>query len=420
MSYRDLDAGKVIEYIRERGIFFAPGADLAVREMGRNETDGDGYVNHVYRVWDPDGNSVIVKQAKPYLKIFGEGVFPMPVERSGSEVDIVKIRSAIVPQYVPKLIHEDRENNLYISEDCGRLGIMRFGLSRGRRYPHFPKMMGEFIAKCNFYTSELYLDQKIHKELGRKFTSPEMSLIMEMILFLRKSLTEDIDFETTAPDQLHSEIADIFWDKRDARIELLKLRDIYMKKQECLVHGDLHTSNTMIDGQEMKIIDMEYTHMGPFSSDSGYLLGNLVYTYDTWFYHEEWTEEERERYRGEVLCYIGDTIKEYCRVFIECWERDAKDIFRPYPEYLGDILLNYVREVCGFMGSQVCARVGGYAETFDFDVLPDAAIRNKARAMAMATAYSLIMRRGEVSSPDDITDIVRGTAEAFRRKIGEA
>ncbi|MDR1019617.1 MAG: phosphotransferase, partial [Synergistaceae bacterium] len=378
MSYRDLDATKVIEYIRERGLFFDRGEELGVREIGRNETDGDGYVNHLYRVWGASGRSVIVKQAKPYLKLFGEGVFPLTVTRSASEADIVKIRSAIVPQYVPKLLHVDNENNLCISEDCGRLGIMRFGLSRGRRYPLFAKMMGEFIAKCNFYTSELYLDQGVHKELGCHFTSPQMSSIMETVLFLRKSLIEGMDFETEVPDPVHRQIADSFWDMREAAAELLKLRDIYMKKQECLVHGDLHTSNTMIGDTEMKIIDMEYTHMGPFSSDSGYLLGNLVYTYDTWFYHEEWTDGERARYREEILGYISGTMKEYAKAFIGCWERDVKDIFRPYPEYLGGLLSDYVREVCGFMGSQVCSRVGGYAETFDFDVLPDPAVRNSA------------------------------------------
>jgi 5-methylthioribose kinase len=77
-----------------------------------------------------------------------------------------------------------------------------------------------------------------------------------------------------------------------------------------------------------------------------------------------------------------------------------------------------VREVCGFMGSQVCSRVGGYAETFDFDVLPDPAVRNSARAMAMATAYNLLMRRNAVSSPDDITDIIRATSAEFLEKSG--
>ena len=412
-SYIDLDTNSVKMYLKERGVFFADGARLSAREIGRNEVDGDSYVNHIYRVWDEDGNSVIVKQAKPYLKFFGEGVFPLSADRIGAEADIIKIRGAIVPRYIPKLIHADRANNLFISEDCGKLGIMRFGLSRGRRYPNFTKMMGEFIAKCNFYTSELYLDQGEHKELGRRFTSPEMSRIMETVLFFRESMFASLAMEEEAPDPTHAGLSDAFWERREARAELLKLRDVYMKKHECLVHGDLHTSNTMTDGERMKIIDMEYTHMGPYSSDSGYLLGNLVYTYDTWFYHEEWTEEERARYRDEVLGYISGTLREYIRVFTECWEKDAKDIFRPYPEYLESLFANYLKEVCGFMGSQICSRVGSYAETFDFDVLPNRAARNAARALALATAYSLIMRRGEVTSPAGITDIVRVSAEAF-------
>ncbi|MDR2779865.1 MAG: phosphotransferase, partial [Synergistaceae bacterium] len=263
-SYIDLDTHSVKIYLKERGVFFSGGARLSSREIGRNETDGDGYVNHIYRVWDEDGNAVIVKQAKPYLKFLGEGVFPLSVGRSALETDIIKIRGAIAPRYVPKLIYTDRENNLFVLEDCGDLGIMRFGLSRGRRYPRFPKMMGEFIAKCNFYTSELYLDQCVHKELDRHFTSPEMIRIMETILFFRKSLTDEVSFQTEPPDPAHAELSDIFWSRREARAELLKLRDVYMKKRECLAHGDLHTSNTMTDGERMKIIDMEYTHMGPY------------------------------------------------------------------------------------------------------------------------------------------------------------
>jgi 5-methylthioribose kinase len=422
MPYRDLDVEKAKKYVLERTDLFggAGPAGLHARELVRSESDGDGYVNYVYRIRDERGNSVILKQAKPFLKAFGEGVYPVPVERSSSEVDIIKIRSAIVPRFIPRLLHADKDNNLYIVEDCGRLGILRFGLSRGRRYPLFPKLMGEFIAKCNFYTSEIFMDQRAHKELGIRFTSPDMSLIMESILFHRKNVFAAVDNSGEEPEALHKAAADFFWGKREVRLELMKLRDIYMKKQECLVHGDLHTSNTMIEGSEMKIIDMEYTHMGPFSSDSGYLLGNLVYTYDTWFYHDEWTPKERSRYREEILGYIRGMLDEYVRVFTECWARDAKDEFKEYPEYLEALFLAYLREVCGFMGSQICSRIGGYAVTPDFDVLADPRARNKARAMALATAYCLIMRRNGVSSAEDITDIIKNTAAFFLEEAGGA
>ncbi|MDR0599029.1 MAG: phosphotransferase [Treponema sp.] len=417
MKYRDLDPGLVKTYVAGETSLFPKNAELTVTEIGRNEIDGDGYVNYVYRIQDGTGHSVILKQAKPYLKHLGKGVAPLPEDRVWSEVDINLLRETIVPQYIPRMLHVDRENYLYIAEDCGRLGIMRFGLSRGRRYPEFPRMMGEFMAKCNFYTSELYLDQGVHKELGRRFTSPEMSRIMEIILFLRESFVEDYKDE---PEPGHKAISDCFWDKREARIELLKLRDVYMKKQECLVHGDLHTSNTMIapgPGGDMKIIDMEYTHLGPFSSDSGYLLGNLVYTYVTWFYHDEWNGPERSRYREEILGYIAGVLSEYARIFRECWDRDVKATFRPYPEYREDLLRTYLRETAGFMGSQICARTGAFAETFDFDVLPDLDKRNRARALAMTIAYALIMRRDDAQSPGDITGLIRRCAEDFHRRV---
>jgi 5-methylthioribose kinase len=422
MSYQDLDTEKAKEYVlKHTDLFSGAGlVDLNSRELVRSEIDGDGYVNYVYRIWDDRGDSVILKQAKPFLKAFGEGVYPVPVDRSASEVDIIKIRSAIVPQFIPRLLHEDKKNNLYICEDCSRLNIMRFGLSRGKRYPFFPRLMGEFIAKCNFYTSEIFVDQRLHKEMGIRFTSPDMSLIMESILFRRKNVFADVENSSEDPDPLHKAASDFFWGKREVRLELMKLRDIYIKKQECLVHGDLHTSNTMIEGSEMKIIDMEYTHMGPFSSDSGYLLGNLVYTYDTWFYHDEWNSEERMRYREEILGYIEGTVNEYFKVFTKCWVQDAKDEFKEYPEYLEALFLTYLREVCGFMGSQICSRIGGYAATPDFDVLTDSLARNKARTMAMTTAYNLIMRRNSVSSAEDITNIIKNTAVFFLEEAGDA
>jgi 5-methylthioribose kinase len=408
-DYLDLTADNVTSYVREKSALFAPDAELSVRELGRNEVDGDGVVNYIFRIADTRGHSVILKQAKPFIKLVGEAA-PVPVDRNRSETDIMSIRSAIVPQYVPKVLHLDRENNLYICEDCGRLGIMRFGLARGKHYPRFASQLGKFIAKNNFYTSELYLDQGALKELGVRFTSPEMSRIMETILFLRVPFANDAFY---FDDKVHETIANTVWNRREMRLELLKLRDIYMKKQECLVHGDLHTSNTMASETEMKIIDMEYTHLGPFSSDTGYLLGNFIYAYAAWFFHTEGTEQERAKYREEILGYITGVMSEYQRIFFECFTKDAKDIFRPYPEYLEDIFAAYITEACGFMGSQVTSRAASPVETFDFDVLPELDARNGARALALATGYNLTTKRGTVSSPEDVAALIRESAAVF-------
>jgi 5-methylthioribose kinase len=346
MSYKDLTPSTVIEYIKVYTDVFPVAAQLEVYEVGGGEDDGDGFVNHIYRVWDETGRSVILKQAKPYLKLFGEGV-PLTAKRNQLESEIIKLRSAITPEYLPEMYHLDPENNLFIYEDCGRLKIMRFELIKGKRFPQFPKQIGEFLAKSNFYTSEIYLDQMAHKFLECKFMNPEMRVIMETILFLRESFIEG-EVDLPAGDPNHLAMSDLLWEKRELRVELLKLRGIFMKKSECLVHGDLHTSNIMIDENEMKIIDMEYPFMGPSSSDTGYLLGNLVYEYIAWFHHEEGTKASRKAYRQEILGYIRGLITEYQQVYTACWDQDAKPMYREYTEYRDDLLRTYIKEACGF------------------------------------------------------------------------
>ncbi|MDP2842434.1 MAG: S-methyl-5-thioribose kinase [Acetobacterium sp.] len=404
MSYKDLTPSRVIEYIKTSTGIFPNGASLEVYEIGGGEDDGDGFVNHIYRVWDETGKSVILKQAKPYLKLFGE-VAPLTTKRNQLESEIIKLRAAITPDYLPEMYHLDPDNNLFIYEDCGRLRIMRFELIKGKHFPKFAKQMGEFLAKSNFYTSEIYLDQIAHKALTCKFMNPEMRIIMETILFLRESFIEG-EVDLPPGDPSHLAMSDLLWEKRELRVELLKLRGIFMKKSECLVHGDLHTSNIMIDQSEMKIIDMEYPFMGPSSSDTGYLLGNLLYQYIAWFHHEEGSKASRKAYRKEILDTIRDLVNEYQRVYCACWDQDAKPMYREYTEYRDDLLKTYLKEVCGFTGCQIVSRVGGIVPLPDFDAIKNPLSRNCARRLSLLIADALIMKREEIESVDDIIALI--------------
>ncbi|MBC3887582.1 S-methyl-5-thioribose kinase [Acetobacterium paludosum] len=406
MSYRDLTPKTVIEYIKNYTDIFPAEAVLDVYEVGGGEDDGDGFVNHIYRVWDETGKSVILKQAKPHMRVLGEAA-KLTTKRNQTEAEIIKLRTAITPEYLPKMYHVDQGNNLFVYEDCGHLKIMRFELIKGKSFPEFPKQIGEFIAKSNFYTSEIYLDQITHKALECKFMNPEMRRIMETILFSRESFLEhDID-HTLEGDPNHLAMAELFWDKREVRVELLKLRGIFMKRSECLVHGDLHTSNIMIDEKEMKVIDMEYPFMGPTSADMGYLMGNLIYEYIAWFYHPEGTPKSRKAYRKEILGYIKDMVYEYQKVYSGCWDKDAKPIYREYTEYRDDILKKQIKEVCGFAGCQIASRVGALVPLPDFDVLQNLDSRNSARRLSLLIADTLIMKHEEIETVKDIIKLIK-------------
>jgi 5-methylthioribose kinase len=169
---------------------------------------------------------------------------------------------------------------------------------------------------------------------------------------------------------------------------------------------------------EMKIIDMEDTHLGPGSADSGYLLGNLVYTYGTWFFHKEGSAAERRSFRDEALGYIRRTLEEYCRVFRQCWASHVGPSDYPQPRERVALLRTYVGETAGFMGDQILSRVSVPVETYDFDVLTDREARNSARALCLTIAYALLTGWHGLREPEDVTGLIGDTARHFMGKRG--
>ncbi|MEG0075902.1 MAG: phosphotransferase [Eubacterium sp.] len=418
-NYKDLNKENIVDYLKECAHYFAPEAVLHVYEIGGCEEDGDGFVNFLYRVWDENGKSVIVKQAKTYYKAFGEGVGPFVIDRNALEADVMRIKSAITPEYIPEVYDVDLENHIYLCEDCSHLRILRFELMKGKKFPKFPKQIGEFIAKSNFYTSEIYLDAVVHKELQTKFMNPKMRLIFEIGLFLRdESAIEWNDpHDDPSADQERLSMGDAPWKSKAFRTEMLKLREIHMKKNECLVHGDLHTSNIMIDENEAKVIDMEYMFMGASSSDSGYLMGSILYEYIRWFYMPGYSEEFCADFRQTILDNMTELIHTYFDVYTDCWKKDAKPTYRDYDDYRDYILHEYLQEMCGFMGCQIISRVGKMVPLPDFDTIEDRDDRNEACRLSLIIGNYLIMHREEMETIEDIIDVIVKMTKSYRAMI---
>lgn len=106
----------------------------AVRGIGAASVAGERFVDAVraaLRVQDPstllpggvssdirlieiDGVSICVKQALPKLKVAAD--WRAPVERNHSEAEWLRVVARIVPESVPRVIHEDREAGWFAME----------------------------------------------------------------------------------------------------------------------------------------------------------------------------------------------------------------------------------------------------------------------------------------------------------------
>ncbi len=422
--YQEITKENIAAYLKENTDYFEPDAVLSVYEIGEGEEDGDGFINFLYRVWDETGKSVIVKQAKTYFKAFGEGAGPFVQERNAMEAEIMQIKGAIVPEYIPQIYGVDRQNHAYLCEDCSDLKILRFELMKGRKFPGLPEKIGEFIAKTNFYTSEYYLDATVFKNLQTKFMNPQQRLIFEVGLFLKDERVIDApdphDDPNADPERLA--MGDAPWKSKAFRTEMLKLRDIHMKQAECLVHGDLHTSNIMAGDEAVKIIDQEYSFMGAFSSDMGYLLGSVLYEYIRWFYMDDHPEDFCEDYRNYILDFMCRIVNSYNEVFTACWQKDAKETYRDFDEFRESILDRFIHEVCGFTGTQITSRVGGLVPLPDLDTIEDRDQRNEACRLSLMIGQYLIMHRMEIDSIEKMIDVIQKITKQYYRllKVMEA
>lgn len=175
-SYHRLEKNEVEEYVKHIGLF-------SNEEKIKIEEIGDGNINFVFRAKSVDtGKSVIVKQAVPYARIVG-GSWPLSLKRNKIEVEAMKIHGKLAPNLVPKVYHIDFKLALFIMEDLSTLEIMRYGMLKMKKYPHFAEHISTYLSNTIFYTSDFYLDSDKKKKMVKKFINPDMCKITEDLIF---------------------------------------------------------------------------------------------------------------------------------------------------------------------------------------------------------------------------------------------
>lgn len=412
MSVLILTKENVAQYVQEHTSIFRRGAVLHVHEVGDGATqaDGDGYVNFIFRIRDGE-HCCVVKQAREYARSWGEEASRLTAARNRLEVDILRIRSAICPHYIPTVYYCDAPNNIFIMEDLSGMQIMRFELNSMKVFPDFPRQIGEYFAACNFFTSLEYLPDRVFRGLEAKFMNPEMREIMESFIFLEPD--PELARGLEDPDPREYLIGPYFWNRVRLRQEMVRMRNIFMRRTECLIHGDLHTSNIFLDQENMKVIDMEYTFMGPEAHDMGYLTANCISEYAAFHFRREFSEEECGRFRVYLLTKLHDIYACYCKSYLNLFMRYAKPLYRNLPGYPDEKLDKFCYEMAGFAACSNFSRTTGMCGYPDFDVIRDPDLRVKAKMLSALISVNILEHHDKVRCIGDMIAIMRETARHF-------
>lgn len=411
-----LTVENLTEYLKSQVDFLDYSRPLTISAVGGGdaEEDGDGFINFVFRASDGKHN-VIIKQCRPNGRVL-EGM-ELPVDRCELEYDTMMIRKAICPEYVPELYHIDHVNKVFITEDVSYLRIMRFQMNKSIHFENFAKQIATYMARTAFYTSEYYLETADFRNLAIRFMNDEMRQIMDTFMFLVNREGHDPVGPGLDPNFAQF-TRNIVYDK-DVMLQRYLLRHLFVTKGECLIHGDLHTSNIFLGQDDMKVIDMEYTFCGPISYDMGYLLNNIIAQYASSAFRPFPSEEDRKEYQSYILRMIRDIYNNFCEEFIRCWNEDAKEIYQNIPGLQMDFKQTVLSEAFGFAASANISRVAGDAPFPDFDCIEDPVQKHNAQCLDIILAKQLILRREEYQHIDDVIRDIVGVEHIYKSNITE-
>ncbi|MBR0381761.1 MAG: phosphotransferase [Eubacterium sp.] len=408
----ELNKDNLLSYVVSKLDFFDPEGTVTISAVGEGsaEDDGDGFINYVFRISDGK-HPLIVKQTLPTSRL---GSFKVDENRFHLEYRSMQLRKAIVPDLVPDVYYCDDENRIVITEDVSRLKISRFQLLQGVQFPRLADQVARYMAATEFYTSEYYLDRKSFRELSVYFTNTTMRNIMDCVMFLTSVVPEDTIGKPLDPEfeQFSRKIC------ADPNVLLArqKLRHLFMTKGECLIHGDLHTSNIFAGPDECKVIDMEYTFCGPFAYDMGYFLANFIAQYECASFRPFLSEEERKSYKDYCISVIRDTYNKFCEYFITYCHEDSKEVYRNIYGLEDDFRKTTLREFIGFAASAQLGRITAEVAYPDYDDIPDYVDRHNAKCLSIIVDWVMLNKWETYESIDEfINDLL--TVESIYTKV---
>ena len=402
----------ITDYLRKQMPDLDFSKPLIISEIGEGtaEEDGDGYVNYVFRVSDGK-RKMILKQGRSVGRVTGHT--GMDLARTSIEYDYMKIGQVIVPEYIPELYFYDDENLVFAVEDVSYLKICRFQLNKSEMFPKMAHQAADYLARMHFYTSDYYLDTETFRRLQVRIMNSKMRKFFDDRTFISFDCgegdpTEEFGFEL---NPLYAEqTRKLILDPRVV-LERHKLRDLYMRKAEALLHADFHTSNVFVSKEQLKAIDMEFTFFGPAAYDLGYLQANLLSQCASGVFRSFESQQERLEFVSFILATMQELFTEYCNVFFACWNKDAKPIYQDVPglqEYVQKQLLQDMIGFCANSHIFRCAADIGYPE---YDDLKDKEKIRNAKLLSLAMDHRMILRRAEYPNAeawiDDMLTLVK-------------
>lgn len=346
-----LDVEEVKRYVTSKLPYFQKDEVLQAEEIG------DGNINYVFRVWNPDtGKSIIIKQADQYLRSSGR---PLDVYRNKIEAEILKLEGTLAEGFVPKVYAYDETMCVLAMEDISAYKNMRKELMEGHIFPHFAENIAEFLARILLPTTDLVLDRAVKKDNVKLFLNKELCDITEDLV-----LTEPYDNyknRNIVVEENKEFVKEFLYENDLLKADVAQLRDRFMNHAQALVHGDLHSGSIFINENGIKIIDPEFAFYGPMGYDIGNVIGNLFFAWARTQFIEPQQTEFLAWCSHTIAATIDRTMEKLSQVYEQCVECPLYRTKTFKQQYLKEILSDSL----GYAGTEIIRRVVGDSKVME-------------------------------------------------------
>jgi len=412
MEYHQLNVNLVADFIRglsEMQSLFSSFDTLEIVEVG------DGNLNFVYIITNElsRDETVVLKQAVPFLRIAGEG-WPLSRDRMKNEVMALKFHESLCPSNVPKIYYSSDEMSLVIMENLKNHQIIRGEIIKGKVFPSLAEHVSSFIATTLFHSSDLYLGFDEKKRNVAKTINIELCKITEDFVFTHPY--EDNETNEYNPELSLDAIAHIQRDP-ELRNAVGEMKYAFMTKAEALLHGDLHIGSIMANEEETFIIDPEFSFYGPMGFDLGAMIGNLFLAYFSHDYRQRKMGNDPEKYRSWLLQCAKDVWCGFEEKFLDLWlSHDeaqgtsfiGRDLDGKSAETFRKAYMKRVFEdMIGFAACKMMRRIVGLAKVADIADIEDAAERARAEENALRMGSVMVLQRSNYSNFDELMDLAK-------------
>lgn len=411
-----LSKENITDYLKEKMPYLDFSKPLTISAIGEGtlEEDGDGYINFVYRVSDGKWK-IILKQARKDGRV--AALTDMSMDRAALEYDYMKLGHVIVPEYLPKLYFYDEENLAFAVEDISHLKIARFQLNKSVMFPKMAGQIADYLARMHFYTSDYYLDTDTFRKLQIRFCNSKMRTVFDDMAFMNRDVGDENGFGFELDPDYADYTRDLVFDPRVV-LERYKLRELYMRKAEVLLHADFHTSNIFVDQEDLKVIDMEYAFFGPAAYDLGYLESHLLSQCVCAAFRPFDSEAERWTFVSYTLATMQHLFAEYCNVFFKCWDEDAKPVYQGVEGMQEYVRKQLLKDTIGFCASSNIFRCAGGQNNYpEYDDLSDKTAKRNATVLSIMMDHQMIISREKYADVQEWIDELLTMLKEFRAKI---